>query len=212
MGLAVTVGVLSDLLENDPEGAEWMEEDLAAANALLAANNLPTHVEPRDPLPEASRCPHNSFSSSSLHYLRRVYAHVTKEPTWRASELAEGEDPTKDPVLGEVTNEMQSHLVCHCDAEGFYLPIDFTEVLIDDEGELPGGMLGSTQRLMAELATLAPVLKIELKDGELSNAEAKRLNREAEKRASFWTEKLVWLSLFEAARLSLKYKSAICFG
>lgn len=212
MGLAITVGVLSDLLENDPEGAEWMEEDLAAANALLAANKLPVHVEPRDPLPEASRCSCNSFGYSSLHYLRRSYAHLAKDPTWRASELAEGADPTKDPVLGEVTSEMQSHLVCHSDAEGFYLPIDFVQVLVDEEGELPGGMLGSTQRLMAELVTVAPALGIELKNGELSNAEAKRLNREAEKQASFWMEKMVWLSLFEAARISLKYKSAICFG
>ena len=212
MGLAVTVGVLSDLLENDPEGAEWMEEDLAAANALLAVNELPAHVEPRDALPESSRCSYNSFSSSSLHYLRRVYAHVAKDPTWRASELAEGEDPIEDPVLGEVSNEMASHLVCHDDAEGFYLPIEFTEILLDDQGELPGGMLGSTQRLMAELVTVAPVLKIELKGGELSNAELKRVTREVEKQAAFWIEKMVWLSLFEAARLSLKYKSAISFG
>jgi hypothetical protein len=83
---------------------------------------------------------------------------------------------------------------------------------IDDEGELPGGMLGSTQRLMAELVAVAPVLGIELGNGELSDAEAKRLNREAAKEASFWIEKMVWLSLFEAARLSLKYKSVISFG
>jgi hypothetical protein len=50
MGLAITVGVLSDLLENDAEGAEWMEEELETVNVLLAANNLPAHVEPRDPL------------------------------------------------------------------------------------------------------------------------------------------------------------------
>jgi len=212
MGLAVTVGVLSDLLENDPEGAEWMEEDLAAVNALLAANNLPAHVEPRDPLPETSRASISSFSYSSLHYLRRIYAHIAQDPAWKPTELEEGEDPIEDPVLGEVSNEMRSHLVCHDDAEGFYLPIDFTEVLMDDEGELPGGMLGSTQRLMEELLALAPALGIEVKNGELSNAEAKRLNREVEKEASFCTEKMVWIALFEAARLSLKYESAISFG
>lgn len=38
------------------------------------------------------------------------------------------------------------------------------------------------------------------------------MNREAQKRAPFWIEKIVWLSLFEAARLSLKYKSVISFG
>lgn len=110
-------------------------------------------------------------------------------------------------------NWMDSHLLCHSDAEGFYVPIDFEDVIVDNEDrELPGGLLGSTQRLMAELVTVAPTLGIELKNGELSDAEAKRLNREAHKRASFWVEKIVWLSLFEAARISLKYKSVISFG
>jgi hypothetical protein len=27
----------------------------------------------------------------------------------------------------------------------------------------------------------------------------------------FWTELAVWISLFEAARLSIKHKTAICF-
>jgi hypothetical protein len=163
--------------------------------------------------PEASRCSQNSHSYSSLHYLRRIYAHVAKDPTWRATELAEGEDPVEDPVLDEVMNWMDSHLLCHSDAEGFYVPIDFEDVIVDNEDrELPGGLLGSTQRLMAELVTVAPTLGIELKNGELSDAEAKRLNREAHKRASFWVEKIVWLSLFEAARISLKYKSVISFG
>lgn len=30
MGLAVRVGELADLIENDPEGAEWIESDIKA--------------------------------------------------------------------------------------------------------------------------------------------------------------------------------------
>jgi hypothetical protein len=64
---------------------------------------------------------------------------------------------------------------------------------------------------MHELITLAPYLKIKLQNGELSDSEATRINEELEAEGTFWIEKCVWLSLFEAARLSLKHKSAICF-
>ena len=37
MGLAITIGVLSDLLENDPEGVEWMEEDRLMAELVTVA-------------------------------------------------------------------------------------------------------------------------------------------------------------------------------
>lgn len=212
MGLGISVGMLAELLETDPEGAEWLRGALQAANELLAANKLPQHVEPERPLPEASRCGCDSYPYSFLHYLRRIYAHVLHDPHWEPEPLGEDESPTDDPVVEEETNMMSSHLLCHSDAEGFYVPIDFEDVLFDDGGDLPGGMLGSTQRLMEELVAVAPYLEIDLVDGELSDAEASRLDEEAESEEDpFWIEKLVWLSLFEAARLSLKYKTAICF-
>lgn len=209
MGLAIAVGMLSDLVENDAEGAEWLREELQSANALLVDQNYPAHVEPETRLPESSRCALDSYPYSFLHYLRRMYAHVARDPNWKPQEVGEGEDPSDDPVLEEETMEMQSHLLCHSDAEGFYFPVDFPEVFFDDD--LPGGMLGSSYQLMRELVTLAPYLGIQLKNGELSDAEAERLNEESESEEGFWIEKCVWLSLFEAARLSLKHKTAICF-
>lgn len=212
MGLGVSVGMLADLLENDPEGAEWLREGLQSANALLAANKLPMHVEPETPFSERSRCECDSYPYSCLHYLRRIYAHVLRDPHWEPEPVGEDESPADDPVVEQETNQMRSHLLCHSDAEGFYLPIDFEGVIFDDEGTLPGGMLGSTQRLMEELVVVAPYLEIDLLDGELSDAEAARLNEEAEAEEDpFYIEKFVWLSLFEAARLSLKHKAAICF-
>jgi hypothetical protein len=106
---------------------------------------------------------------------------------------------------------MRSHLLCHSDAEGFYFPIDFDDVIFDEDGSLPGGMLGSTQRLMQELITLAPYLGIKLQNGELSDSAAARLNEGSEAAGPLWIEKCVWLSIFEAARLSLKHKAAIWF-
>ncbi len=212
MGLAVTVGMLSDLLEHDLEGAEWLQEAIRSANSLLAAHKLPAHVEPNTPIRDASRCSLDSYPYSFLHYLRRIYAHVARDPNWQPQPVKDDEDPAEDPVVEEETMQMQSHLLCHSDAEGFYFPVDFEDVIFDEGGSLPGGMLGSTQRLMQELITLAPYLGIKLQDGVLSDSEAARLNEESDAEGPFWIEVCVWLSLFEAARLSLKHKAAICFA
>jgi hypothetical protein len=50
-----------------------------------------------------------------------------------------------------------------------------------------------------------------LEDGRLSDAEAERLNQETASERGFWIEKMVWLALYESARLSTEYKTAICF-
>lgn len=44
MGLSIYVGALADLLEIDPEGAEWIELDLKAINECLAENGVDKHA------------------------------------------------------------------------------------------------------------------------------------------------------------------------
>src|SRR6202008_5022884 len=119
-----------------------------------------------------------SMPYSFIHYLRRAYAHRAADPAWMAAPLDEDEDPTDDPVLEEETEMLSSHLLCHSDAEGFYVPVDFDDVLFEEaeDGELPGGMLGSSYRLLDELVVVAPALGIRLDDGQLSDAEARRID------------------------------------
>ena len=67
-------------------------------------------------------------------------------------------------------------------------------------------------KLMQELASIAPRLGIVTDNLSLSDAEAGRLNQEAVGQTDpLWIKKMVWLSLFEAARLSIEYKTAVCF-
>lgn len=214
MGLAISVAYLAELLELDPEGAEWFEEDLVTANQLLQAAGLPTHEEPRELPPLQSRAGLDSFPYSFIHYLRRAYAHRCTNPAWIASPLPEGTKPTDDPVLEQVSEMFSSHLLCHSDAEGFYFPIDFEQILFAEAGQpqLPGGMLGSSYRLREELILVAPALGIALNNGELPDAEAARLNTLAEADDGLYREYTVWLSLYEAARLSIQHKAAIVFN
>lgn len=210
MGLAISVGFLEDMLENDLEGAQWFRDNLAQLNRVLEQHNLQPHHEP-ERLPErASRAACLSFPYSFLHYLRRVYAHVVQNPNWRAEPLEKGEDPTKDSVLDEELYMFSSHLLCHSDAEGYYVPQDFRDVIFDDD--IPGGMTGSSHQLMRELVMVAPALGITLENGELSDAEATRVNEVSASDQGLFIEYTVWILLFEAARLSIKHNTLIVFS
>ncbi|AGU48555.1 hypothetical protein VAPA_1c14430 [Variovorax paradoxus B4] len=213
MGLSIGVGMLADLLANDPEGAEWLNEGFAAANRKLAEAGLPPHVEPRELPPIESRAQLDGLPYSFIHHLRRAYAHRVRSPGWMAAPLPEGTDPTEDATLEDVASGFDSHLLCHSDAEGFYLPVDFEEVLFaeEDETDLPGGMLGSSYRLLEELVLVAPALGIALSNGQLSDAEAARLGASGEDEEGLYREIESWLLLYESARLSIAHKTAIVF-
>ncbi|VEP13175.1 conserved hypothetical protein [Hyella patelloides LEGE 07179] len=229
MGLAVAVGRLADLNVHDPEGAEWLRESLSKVNEVLAEKGLPQHKEPEQLPSMQSRTAIATYSYSFLHHLRRFYARATNAPDWIPTPTPEGEDPAQDPVLDEEMYMMSSHLLCHSDCEGFYLPIKFDEVIVDREGwrgdlaisnrgvdeknqgRVFGGLLGSSYRLMDKLLSITPKLGIELDRGRLTDAQAQRIDEDSQSNKGLWIEKTVWLSLFEAARLSIEFKTAICF-
>ena len=227
MGLAVCVGMLAELLEDDPESAEGFEEELAEVNRVLAAAGLPPHTEPRGPLELDSRASIDGFPYSFVHYLRRAYAHRVLSPDWVATPLADDVDPTADPKIQALLDGCESHLLCHSDAEGFYVPVDFDEVLFDGDGGdeeevegdadieepagLPGGMLGSSQRLLEELVFVAPALGIRLDDGRLSDEEAERIDALIDEDDGLYREYVSWLLLYESARLSIEHRTAIVF-
>jgi hypothetical protein len=102
---------------------------------------------------------------------------------------------------------MRSHLIVHADTAGYYVPIDFKDVLYD----APGDMLGSSQRLLAELRQLAPYLGIALDaHGNLSDDEAARIAPYDESDPAH-REKAAWLLLFECARHSVAMRTLLVF-
>ena len=209
MGLAISTHFLADMLENDAEGAEWIEKNLEVVNALLAENDLPQHVEPTTRTTKLRQhC--GSFPYSFLHYLRRAFAYVHEGQA--LTPVEEGADPSEDRLIEEAGTLFDTHLLCHSDAEGYYVPVEFSEVIFDlEERGLPGGSLGSTQRLMAELVETAPAIGIDLKEGQLTDAVVAKINAD-EDGAPYYRERLVWLALFEAARVSIADKTLIVFN
>jgi hypothetical protein len=212
MGLAIEVGMLADLNVNDEEGAEWLRESLARVNEVLVENGFSPHAEPETLPIMSNRASVGSFPYSFLHYLRRVAAHVSRNADWKIATFAETDNPADDPIVTDASAMLDSHLLCHSDCEGFYVPIDFPNPIFADEDRIPGAMLGSSQALMRELIAVAPSLGIGLSAGRLSDEEAARIDEIVETEGPFWIEHMVWISLFEAARLSIEHKTAICFS
>jgi hypothetical protein len=211
MGLAVAVGVLA-ADDADPEGVEWLRAHFRQINRVLAAHSLPLHEEP-ECLPDFPfRGQLLSFPYSWLHYLRRAIAFARQAPD-QFCPVAEDADPSADERLDrEYSVFLDSHLICHSDTEGFYVPIDFPEPLYEDqEGELPGGILGSSQRALQEVCQAAPLLGIPLEDGKLSDEAARSIAKEEYRPNCYWIERQVWLTMFEALRHSLEFKCAVEF-
>src|SRR5947209_8109837 len=125
MGLAVEVGVLAYLNDNDEEGAQWLRESFRKLNSVLEDKCLPRHDEPEALPPMESRAPIGSYPYSFLHHLRRFAAHATRNPKWKPTPFPESEDAGDDPVLESEYRRETSHLLLHSDCEGFYLPVDF---------------------------------------------------------------------------------------
>lgn len=207
MGLGIDVGALAYAKEHDPEGAEWIASDLAALNALLAAEGLPAHHEPETF--EGQLLPHiGSFPYSFLHYLRRAFSH-TRSGRPPLEPAPADFDPGTDPHIDEeLTLFMSSHLCCHSDVEGYYLPIDFHDVLY---GDIPGGMVGSSHALLRELLVVAPLLAIPLTGTTISEATAQELARTGDDHP-YHRERIVWGALFANALASIEHGSAIRFG
>jgi len=194
MGLGLMVGIVADLARHDEDGCAHYRDQFTAVNEALAAAGLPPHDEPED-LAEEEVWSCDLSSYGGLHHLRRVAAHLALD----GAVPSPVEEPTRDPLvdryyaraaprgvgllarlLGRKAAPLaHAHLMLHSDAEGFYLPLDFGQVLFpEDRLAIAGGMVGSAPRLLAECRQLAEALEVpaglDPEGGELEEAAARQ--------------------------------------
>ncbi|MEV7598429.1 hypothetical protein AB0O91_13725 [Kitasatospora sp. NPDC089797] len=206
MGLWIGVGALSS-----PEwgpAAEVLHRALEAEGVAWR--------EPAGPV-GAGEAFSAGFPYSYLSGLRRVYVlHRVGEPVT----AARGVDPERYQEERELVDDetvvFDSHLLCHSDCAGYYLPVDFEDedplFLPEDSGVPGGGMVGSTAGLLAELQGFAAAIGIRLAaDGSLDPAEEARLAALPED-DPFEAEVFTWHRLYLACRASLATGRAIVFG
>lgn len=230
MGLALVVGILSDLKKEDPEGFAAHSGYFDGANALLAANKAAPHEEPTD----GEVWDAEMYGYSGLHYLRRLAAHVDMggklpgpgdENSSDDERLAayfqdviDGTPGFLQSLLGKKSKFLRGfdHLIVHSDAEGFYLPADFPEVLFgDDQTEIPGGMVGSAPRLLKECERLARILEIPpdiTKDSEELWVAADTQGEGDAVWQQYGVESFTCVALIEGCRKSIETGAALVFS
>ena len=201
---------------------------MRSLNAFLESSGLNPHNE-------SNQCPvwdtHNG-SYGNLHYLRRIAAHINI----RGSLPEPGsKDTLDDPVvqeyyalvnappitlLGRLRGKRSvartfDHLMCHSDAEGYYLPQDFAQVLFTpEELKIPGGMIGSSHRLLNETRVLARAIELPLEldpDSEEVWAACDSQGEGEKMWQRYGVESSTCLRLHRAARHSIKHSAAIVF-
>ena len=225
MGLALCVGVPSEIRDSDPEYIAYFEEQVEAINGVLESFGLPLHHEPFDVEDERTfEC--DMIGYSGLHYLRRLAAHLA---LGRELPPPGGDDAGGDPVLsdyyrifdasfarGEASGIAFQHLIVHGDAEGYYLPVEFEDVIIPDASlEIAGGMLGSSHALLRECRELAQGLELpedlSLEDERVWQAVESQGEGEA-KWERYGIESYTCLALIRACEASVDTGAAIVFA
>ena len=225
MGLTLCVGITSEVREGDPEYLEYFDRQVEAINSVLDSFGLPEYREPFD-IEEERTFECDMYGYSGLHYLRRLAAHLALK-----GELPPPGDETaaSDSVLedyykifdasfaqGKAAGMPFQHLIVHGDAEGYYLPVEFEEVLIPDASlEIAGGMIGSSQMLLRECRELAEALELpaDLSVDDERLWEAPETQGEGEtKWERYGVESFTCLRLIRACEVSVETGAAVVFA
>ncbi len=217
MGLAITLGLRFESHKNGQEDTSENTQ-LAAINTFLASRSLSTFEENPD-LDNTTRHNCTSFPYNYIHYLRRAYALSVERPKRELTPAgSKGLETAKDSVQ-DLTEQFASHLLCHADYAGYYVPVDFEDPLFAPQRySINGaGLLGSSYALLRELTYLAPYLDIKLdEEGTLSDQEVQRTIQRTEPGAEgpsdpFERELVAWLALFESCRVSIEQNVVVIF-
>ncbi|MFG2822335.1 hypothetical protein ACGFX4_23245 [Kitasatospora sp. NPDC048365] len=197
MGLALSVG------END-----HFSEDLAALSGALAAVGVTWH----EPGAVTGGGASAGFPYSYLHHVRRAYAlHLNGEPVPPSAATSPERLARDAEVVEDETSMLASHLLCHSDCAGFYVPVEFDDPLfLDEDAVAGGGMVGSTQRLLAELLRCAPAIGIAADAGGLG-PEQEALLADVPADDPYEAEKFTWYGLYRACRASIATGHALVF-
>ncbi|MFE7563716.1 hypothetical protein [Kitasatospora sp. NPDC057500] len=199
MGLSISVGMLHDQARNDPEGFEYHRRAFDRLGAALGAEGIDWREPPLDGPPQDPAFS-GGFPYRHLTRLRRVLALTGRgEPVTPAEEDGAGWERDCELIQDEASM-FASHLICHADNAGYYVPVDFVDPLFlpADAGVAGAGMVGSSQRLLSELVGIAPALGI-IPDG-LRAPEG-----------PFEPEQFAWQQLHRACLASLADGHAIVF-
>jgi hypothetical protein len=210
MGLNMVVGVVVNV---DDEYAEIVRADFAVIGELLQRAGAERWAEPV----MTEDAEFEMLGYWGLHRVRRLAAHLAAGG--RLPEPLAARQAADDPLLTKAYAALPSdppgpfdHLIHHSDCEGYYVPIDFEQVIVDER--VRGGYLGSSVRLLGETRRIVDALG--LPDDLDPESDEVYAAVGAETPASegwqrYGVETYGCLQLLRAAELSVRTGSAIGF-
>ena len=213
MGLNMVVGILA---EAEDEYADHVRAHFAVIRELLDRAGAGQWAEPE--LNERDVLEGDMWGYSGLHTVRRVAVHLVETGTL-PDPLEEAHRAADDPLLKKAYAEFPGepagpfdHLIHHSDCEGYYVPVDFEPVIVDES--LAGGYLGSSVRLLAETRRIASALGMPEDldpDSEEVFGACDGKTSAAEGWQRYGIESYGCLRLIQAARHSIATGAAIAF-
>lgn len=207
----MVVGVLVDV---DDEYAEMVRTDFAVIGELLDRAGAGRWAEPAAIESEEFEM----WGYWGLHTVRRLAAHLAENG--RLPEpLEDAHRASDDALLNKAYATPPSdppgpfdHLIYHSDCEGYYVPVAFEHVIVDEKAA--GGYLGSSVRLLEETRRIAQALSLP-EDLDPDSEEVFEAAGGDEAATEGWqrygVEAYVCLKLLRAAELSVATGSAIAF-
>jgi hypothetical protein len=119
-----------------------------------------------------------------------------EQPNWIPDPALSKKKKIPQELNKLICQERRSHLMCHSDAEGYYVPIDFELVIFDKD---VGGWLGSSIWLKQELEELAEKMRFELGEYMPNLQKLHKMRKEELDKDAFGYQKWVLLCLYNIA-------------
>lgn len=208
-----------------------MRAQLEAVNRHLKAAGVSPHHEPEG-IAASQVLSLEMFGYLGLHYLRRIAVYID---AGRDLPTPGADTAPDDPLMKEFYRQTEGdapdlmdrilhrrpsfgrtfdHLLLHGDAEGYYIPTDFKQVIFAPDTEVAGGMIGSSQSLERECRRLLDVMKVptsmDPESEELWNA-ADAQGDATEGWQKYGIEAFSGIRLLRAAERSIALGAAIVF-
>jgi hypothetical protein len=215
VSLTISVVYLAQMLHwDDPEPAKRFQAEIDTINHVLNKRKLDLIHEPKHWNTTMNpRIVQMSFPTDGLHQLREFYACIAAQMDFTPPFNADQLEIIRDSIRA-ATDSLENHLIGHSDNAGYYIPVDFDELLFVPEASVAGGgIVGSSYKLMRELIWIAQPLGITLKENILTDEELEATKKatSSPSRDLLYMEKRVWLALYESARVSIATGSTMVF-
>jgi hypothetical protein len=219
MSVSITVGWLDEMRRCDEDGFARYQAFFVDVAKMLSAKGLPGYVEPENLAGQG--CGWQVFPPNGIAHLQRLAVYLWQKEKWPTPGTEDMGNPFADEEIefayedcytdetgANSKGQRFNHLVCHSCRDGYWLPVDFDQVIV-----AAGVQYGSSVRLLLELEDIAAMLQMPL-DLDPRQREVENLTRFGSRTSEtpwqkYGIEAYSCVLLHHAATASIKLRAAI---